>query len=125
MEMVAFFAGTALLLAGLSVYGTISYIVNEQRREIAIRLAFGAQRSNILKLVLRRALNLAATGACVGVEGSLIVSPLMAELLFGVSPGDIASFAGVTVVTAVALAASYISALRAVRVDPIATLHSE
>jgi len=63
MEMVAFFAGTALRLAGLGIYGTISYIVNEQRREIAIRLALGAQRSNILKLVLRRALNLAATGA--------------------------------------------------------------
>ena len=86
MEMVAFFAATALLLAGLGIYGTISYVVNEQRREIAIRLALGAQRGNILKMVLRRGLGLAAAGAGLGVAGALIVSHLMAGLLFGVSP---------------------------------------
>jgi predicted permease len=126
MEMVAFFATTALLLAGLGIYGTISYIVNEQRREIAIRLALGAQRRNILKMVLRRGLTLVAAGAGIGVAGALIVSHLMAGLLFGVSPNDLITFAGVTAVLAsVALAASYIPALRAMRVDPITTLHSE
>jgi predicted permease len=126
MEMVAFFAATALLLAGLGIYGTISYLVNEQRREIAIRLALGAQRGNILKMVLRRGLGLAAAGAALGVAGALIVSHLMAGLLFGVSPTDLPTFAGVTVVlTAVALAASYIPALRAMRLDPITALHSE
>ena len=126
MEMVALFAATALILAGLGIYGTISYIVNEQRRDIAIRLALGAQRTNILKMVLRRGLRLAVAGACVGVVGALIVSHLMAGLLFGVSPGDLSTFASVTVVlTSVALAASYIPALRAMRVDPITTLHSE
>jgi putative ABC transport system permease protein len=126
MEMVAFFAATALLLAGLGIYGTISYVVNEQRREIAIRLALGAQRSNILKMVLRRGLGLASAGAGLGVAGALIVSHLMAGLLFGVSPNDLTTFAGVTLVlTAVALAASYIPALRAMRLDPITTLHSE
>ena len=126
MEMVAFFAATALLLAGLGIYGTISYVVNEQRREIAIRLALGAQKRTILKMVLRRGLGLAVAGACVGVAGALIVSHLMAGLLFGVSPNDLTTFAGVTVVlTAVALAASYIPALRAMRLDPITTLHSE
>jgi ABC-type antimicrobial peptide transport system permease subunit len=126
MEMVAFFAATALLLAGLGIYGTISYVVNEQRREIAIRLALGAQRDNILKMVLRRGLSLAATGAALGVAGALIVSHLMAGLLYGVSPNDLTTFAGVTLVlTTVALAASYIPALRAMRVDPITTLHSE
>jgi predicted permease len=126
MEMVAFFAATALLLAGLGIYGTISYVVNEQKREIVIRLALGAQRGNILKMVLRRGLGLAAAGAGLGVAAALIVSHLMAGLLFGVSPTDLTTFAGVTfVLTTVALAASYIPALRAMRLDPITTLHSE
>ena len=126
MEMVAFFAATALLLAGLGIYGTISYVVNEQRREIAIRLALGAQRGNILKMVLRRGLGLATAGAGLGVAGALIVSHLMAGLLYGVSPNDLPTFAGVTLVlTTVALAASYIPAVRAMRLDPITTLHSE
>jgi predicted permease len=126
MEMVAFFAATALLLAGLGIYGTISYVVNEQRREIAIRLALGAQRGDALKMVLRRGLGLAAAGAGLGVAGALIVSHLMAGLLYGVSPTDLPTFAGVTLIlTAVALAASYIPALRAMRLDPITILHSE
>jgi putative ABC transport system permease protein len=126
MEMVAFFAATALLLAGLGIYGTISYVVNEQKREIAIRLALGAQRGTILKMVLRRGLGLAAAGAGLGVAGALIVSHLMAGLLFGVSPTDLTTFAGVTLLlTTVALAASYFPALRAMRVDPITTLHAE
>jgi len=126
MEMVACFAATALLLAGLGIYGTISYVVNEQRREIAIRLALGAQRGTILKMVLRRGLGLAAAGAGLGLAGALIVSHLMAGLLYGVSPTDLPTFTGVTLVlTTVALAASYIPALRAMRLDPITTLHSE
>ena len=126
LEIVAFFAATALLLAGLGIYGTISYVVNEQRREIAIRLALGAQRGNILKMVLHRGLGLAAAGAGLGVAGALVVSHLMAGLLFGVSPSDLPTFAGVTLaLTAVALAASYIPALRAMRLDPITTLHSD
>jgi putative ABC transport system permease protein len=126
MEMVALFAGTALLLAGLGIYGTISFLVNEQSREIAIRLALGAQRRDILKMVLRQGLALAAAGAGVGLVGAFIVSHLMAGLLYGVSPNDLSTFAGVTaVLTAVAIAASYIPALRAMRLDPITTLHSE
>ena len=126
MEMVALFAATALLLAGLGIYGTISYLVNEQSREIAIRLALGAQRRDILKIVLRQGLTLAAAGAGVGLVGALIVSHLMASLLYGVSPYDLSTFAGVTaVLTAVALAASYVPALRAMRLDPITTLHAE
>ncbi len=126
MEMVALFAATALLLAGLGIYGTISYVVNEQRREIAIRLALGAQRGTILKMVLRRGLGLAAAGIGLGLAGALVVSHLMAGLLFGVSSIDLPTFAGVTLVlTMVALAASYIPALRAMRLDPITALHSE
>jgi predicted permease len=126
MEMVGFFAATALLLAGLGIYGTISYLVNEQRREIAIRLALGAQRGTILKMVLRRGLGLAAAGIGLGVAGALIVSHLMTGLLYGISPTDLLTFAGVTLVlTTVALAASYVPALRAMRLDPITALRSE
>lgn len=123
MEMVALFAATALLLAGLGIYGTISYVVNEQTREIAIRLALGAQRGKILKMVLRQSLLLAGAGAGLGIVGALIISHLMAGLLYGVAPTDPATFAGVTIVlTAVAMAASYIPALRAMRVDPLKAL---
>ncbi|MGB8535959.1 MAG: FtsX-like permease family protein [Acidobacteriaceae bacterium] len=126
MEMVALFAATALLLAGLGIYGTVSLLVNEQSREIAIRLALGAQRRDVLKMVLRQGLTLAAVGAGVGLVGAFIVSHLMAGLLYGISPYDLSIFAGVTaVLTAVAIAASYVPALRAMRLDPITTLHSE
>jgi putative ABC transport system permease protein len=126
MEMVALFAATALLLAGLGIYGTISFLVNEQSREIAIRLALGAQRRNILQMVLRQGLTLAAVGTGVGLVGAFIVSHLMAALLYSVSPYDLSTFAGVTaVLTVVAIAASYVPALRAMRLDPITTLHSE
>jgi putative ABC transport system permease protein len=126
MEMVALFAATALLLASLGIYGTISFLVNEQSREIAIRLALGAQRGTVLKMVLRQGLILAAAGAGIGLVGALIVSHLMAGLLYGVSPYDLSNFVGVTaVLTAVAIAASYVPALRAMRLDPITTLHSE
>jgi putative ABC transport system permease protein len=126
MEMVALFAATALLLAGLGIYGTISYLVNAQSREIAIRFALGAQRRDILKMVLRQGLTLAAAGAGVGLVGAFIVSHLMAGLLYGVSPYDLSIFAGVTaVLAAVAIAASYVPALRAMRLDPITALHSE
>jgi ABC-type antimicrobial peptide transport system permease subunit len=125
MEMVALFAITALLLAGLGIYGTISFLVNEQSREIAIRLALGAQRRNILTMVLRQGLTLAGAGAGVGLVGALIVAHLMASLLYGVSPYDLSIFVGVTaILTAVAIAASYVPALRAMRLDPITTLQS-
>jgi putative ABC transport system permease protein len=126
MELVAFFAATAVLLAGLGIYGTISFVVNEQRREFAIRLALGVQRGDILTMVLRRGLGLAAAGASIGLVGALVVSRLMARLLYDVSPTDLLTFAGVTLVlTAVALAASYVPALRAMRLDPITILQSE
>lgn len=123
MEMVLLFALTALLLAGIGVYGTISYIVSERTREIGIRIALGAQRKTILGMVLRQGLILAVAGACIGILGAWIVSHLIAELLYGVSPGDPLTFISLTVVLiVVALAACYIPARRAMRVDPIIAL---
>ena len=126
MEMVLLFALTALLLAGLGIYGTISYLVSERTHEIGIRLALGATRGTILQMILRQGLALAVAGAALGLVGALIVSHLMAGLLFGVSPNDPLTFVGVTLVlTGVALAASYIPAMRAMRVDPLVALRYE
>ena len=126
MEIVAMFALTALLLAGLGIYGVISYIVSERTHEIGIRLALGAQRRNILRMVLRQGLGLAVTGAAVGLACALIVSHLMAGLLYGVRPTDPVTFAGVALLLiGVAMLACYIPARRAIRVDPLVALRHE
>src|SRR5882724_700694 len=125
-EMVGLFALTALLLAGLGIYGVISYLVAERTHEIGIRLALGASRSNILRIVLRQGLSLAIVGAAVGLVCSLIVSHLMAGLLYGVRPTDPPTFAGVALLLmGVALLACYVPARRAMRVDPIVALRYE
>ena len=126
MDIVAAFAVTALLLAALGIYGVISYIVSERTRDIGIRLALGAQRGKIMAMVLRQGLGLAMAGAALGLVGSVIVSHLMAGLLYGVMPSDPLTFVGVTLVlTGVALAACYIPARRAIRVDPMIALRYE
>jgi putative ABC transport system permease protein len=126
MELVAAFALTALLLAALGIYGVISFIVSERTRDIGIRLALGAQRRNILDMVLRQGLTLAMVGAAIGLVGGVIVAHLMAGLLYGVRPTDPLTFLGVTLVlTAVALAACYIPARRAMRVNPLVALRNE
>ena len=126
MEIIGLFALTALLLAGLGIYGVISYLVSERTHEIGIRLALGAQRGDILRMVVRQGLGLAIAGAAVGLVCGLIVSHLMAGMLYGVRPSDPLTFAGVAVLLiGVALLACYIPARRAIRVDPLVALRHE
>jgi len=126
MEMVGLFALTALLLAGLGIYGVISYIISARTHEIGIRLALGAQSPNILRMILRQGLGLAIAGAAAGLVCALIVSHFMAGLLYGVRPADPLTFAGVAVLLiGVALLACYIPARRALRVDPLVALRHE
>jgi putative ABC transport system permease protein len=126
MEMVGLFAFTALLLAGLGIYGVISYMVSARTHEIGIRLALGAESWSILRMVLREGLGLAIAGAALGLVGAVIVSHLMTGLLYGVKPTDPLTFAGVTILlVAVSLLACYIPARRAIRVDPLVALRHE
>ena len=126
MEIIGLFALTALLLAGLGIYGVISYLVSERTHEIGIRLALGAQRSDLLRMVVRQGLGLAIAGAAVGLVCALIVSHLMAGLLYGVRPTDPVTFVGVALLLiGVALLACYIPARRAIRVDPIVALRHD
>jgi predicted permease len=123
MEVVGLFALTAMLLAGLGIYGVISYIVGERTHEIGIRLALGADRGRILRMVLRQGLALAASGAAAGLVGALVVSRLMVGLLYGVRPHDPAVFLVVPLLLfAVAALARYLPARRATRVDPMLAL---
>lgn len=126
MEIVGLFALTALLLAGMGIYGVISYIVSERTHEIGIRLALGAQSHTILRMVVRQGLGLAIAGAAVGLVGAFIVSHLMAGVLYGVRPTDPVTFVGVALLLiAVALLACCVPARRAIRVDPLVALRHE
>jgi predicted permease len=126
MEMVALFALTALLLAGVGIYGVISYLVSARTHEIGIRVALGAASSSILQMILRQGVGLATGGAVIGLVGALIVSHWMTGLLYDVRPSDPLTFAGVTILLiGVALLACYLPARRAVRVDPMIALRHE
>lgn len=126
MELVGLFALTALLMAGLGIYGVISYLVAERTHEIGIRLALGGGTRDILRMILGQGLGLAATGAAAGLAFAFLLSHLMAELLYGVTATDAATFLGVPAfLIIIALFASYIPARRALRVDPLVALRYE
>ncbi len=124
--LLAAFGGGALLLAAIGVYGVISYSVAQQTRELGVRMALGAQSSDVLLLVLRRGLSLAAIGLVLGLAASLAATRLMVSLLYGVSATDPLTFASVgTLLVTVALAACWIPAWRAMRTDPMVALRYE
>jgi predicted permease len=126
MAVLGGFAGFALLLAAVGVYGVISYMVTQGTHDIGLRMALGAQPRNILGLVVRQGMTLAAIGMVVGLIGAFSLTRVMATLLFGISATDTVTFSAVTLfLGAIALVASYVPALRATRVDPVIALHYE
>jgi predicted permease len=126
MTLLSFFAALALLLACIGIYGVISYAVSQRTREIGVRLALGAKRADVLRLVLGEAMKLILIGVAVGVAVALGLTKAMASFLYGVSAADPFIFFAVTLLLIiVALAACYIPARRAMRVDPMVALRYE
>ncbi len=126
MILLGIFAGAALVLAAVGIYGVIAYGVTQRTQEIGIRLALGAQQSDVLRMVVRQALVLALIGIVIGAAGAAALSRFMADLLFEVKPFDAMTYAAVSVaLAAVALLAGFIPGRRATRVDPVVALRAE
>jgi len=120
------FGAAALLLAAMGIYGVTAYVVTQRTREIGIRMALGAQLGDVLKMVLRYAMTLVVIGTIVGLAGAYAVTRVMSNLLFQVTPTDLATFVAVpAVLLLVALFACLIPARRATKVDPLITLRYE
>jgi predicted permease len=126
MLLLALFAGFALALATIGIYGVMAYLVNQGTREIGIRMALGATQREILNLVVSQGMTLAGSGVAIGVAAAFVFTRLMRSLLFGIHAADPATFGAISLLlTVVALLATYIPAKRAARVDPMLCLRSE
>jgi putative ABC transport system permease protein len=119
------FAAAAMLLSVVGIYGVMSYLVNQRRREFGIRLALGASRRQIVRLVLRHGARMVAVGVVIGAVASAGVARLLQSMLFGVSAVDVSSAAVVALLGIVALVACYVPAVRATRVDPVVALRND
>jgi putative ABC transport system permease protein len=120
------FGLVALLLAVIGLYGVVSFLVGRRTQEIGVRIALGAPRGSILRMILANGILLAATGLLIGTAGAYVLTPLMGNLLIGVSPRDPAVFLAIALVLITAtLGASWIPARRATEIDPIEALRCE
>jgi putative ABC transport system permease protein len=124
--LVGLFAMTATLIATCGIYGLMAYAVTQRRREIGVRMALGADRRDVLRLVLARALRIVVAGLIVGLAGAVGVTRVLQTFLFGVTPTDPIAFTVVTLLLmAVGLIAAWLPARRATRIDPCAALRAE
>jgi ABC-type antimicrobial peptide transport system permease subunit len=126
MWLMTIFGGCALLLAAIGIYGLMAYSVQQRTQEIGIRLAIGADRREVLKMILRQGVILAVGGIAAGVGAALLLTRLMQSLLYEITPSDPITFVVVGVVLfVVALVASYLPAWRATRVSPLIALRTQ
>jgi putative ABC transport system permease protein len=126
LYLLGLFAGVALVLAAIGLFGVMTYLVSQRTREIGVRLALGASRFEVFRLILGRGAALAAGGALLGVGGAMWLTRLMENLLFGISASDLVTFIAVPLLLmAVALLACYVPARRAMRTDPVTALRAE
>ncbi len=126
MALLGLFAGLAVILVAVGIYGVISYSVSQRTHEIGIRMAVGAERIDVLKLVIGQGLRMAILGTAAGILGAVALTRLMTKLLFGVTPNDPATFSAVVLLMlAVVLLACLVPARRAMRVDPMIALRHE
>jgi len=120
------FAGVALVLGIVGIYGVLSFLVSRRRREMGIRMALGAQRSDVLMLVMKEGARFALAGIALGLLGAFFLARLLATQLYGISTMDSVTYTSVTLLVAiVTLAACYVPARRAMRVDPIVAVRYE
>ena len=126
VQVIGIFAVAALVLAAVGIYGVIAYAVTERRQEIGIRMAPGAGRGAVLRMVVGDAMLLTGSGVLIGVAAAIALTRLMKQLLVEVSPVDPVTFTAVAAtLTVVSLAASYLPGRRAARVDPVISLRAE